>query len=235
MNRLPAFIERALQHPILPKSAVHALVQKAQAGDKKSRDSVVHCHLRYVYQLAYKHSAHAVLDDMAQEGIFGLLRAIDLWSPDFKTAFTTYAQFWVKAKMLRHFRDTTLMHVCKGKNKGASPVPAELFISIEAMTEGLQNGYNIPAARRIMASLVDQSASPEEQASLSQARQMVQDKIRLLSLPGREQQILGRIAGNEQKLVEIGDRLGISRERVRQLETRLKKTLHRELKVANAN
>lgn len=77
--------------------------------------------------------------------------------------------------------------------------------------------------------LADPHATAEEEVSATQYRQLLSEKMAdfALTLEGKEEVIFHQrlLAEEPLTLQEIGDQYGISRERVRQLESRLKKKL----------
>jgi RNA polymerase sigma-32 factor len=87
---------------------------------------------------------------------------------------------------------------------------------------------------RLLDVIADASGSPEEAAAGSEWRSFAKEKVQQFenTLSGKELQIFrSRLLAEEpQTLQEIGERLGISRERVRQIEGRLKKRLKDFLK-----
>jgi len=77
--------------------------------------------------------------------------------------------------------------------------------------------------------LADKRANTEEEVAATEYRQLVSEKMAKFArkLKGKEQVIFAKrlLAEEPLTLQEIGDQYGISRERVRQLESRLKKKL----------
>lgn len=65
----------------------------------KCRNYLVHHNLRLVYHVAKKHSlSPGEIPDIFQEGVFGLIRAIEKYRPQSGYRFSTYAYNWVDAK-----------------------------------------------------------------------------------------------------------------------------------------
>jgi len=92
---------------------------------------------------------------------------------------------------------------------------------------------------RLMDVLPDSGRNPEEAAAESEWRTFAKDKVQefAATLAGKELEIFQRrlVAEEPQTLQEIGDHLGISRERVRQIETVLKRRLKAFLKAQAAD
>jgi RNA polymerase sigma-32 factor len=77
--------------------------------------------------------------------------------------------------------------------------------------------------------IADKGATAEEEVATTEYRQLVSEKMAEFArtLKGKEQVIFTKrlLAEEPLTLQEIGDQYGISRERIRQLENRLKKKL----------
>ncbi len=91
----------------------------------------------------------------------------------------------------------------------------------------------------LMDILPDIARNPEEATAATEWRAFARDKVRQFAdtLKDKELEIFERrlLAEEPQTLQEIGDGLGISRERVRQIETRLKRRLKAFLKTQAAD
>jgi RNA polymerase sigma factor (sigma-70 family) len=84
---------------IIPAAEQVALCRRAQAGDRAARDALVVASMGLVYSVAkcWVRSAPGLeLDDLAAEGVFGLLRAIEKFDCDRGIKFATYAVHWIK-------------------------------------------------------------------------------------------------------------------------------------------
>ena len=74
-----------------------ALCQKAQQGCQAARDAMVEANIRLVTSIAKKyHGKSLVFEDLVQEGVIGLLLAVDKFDPSRGTRFTTFATPWIK-------------------------------------------------------------------------------------------------------------------------------------------
>ena len=73
------------------------LLRAARRGDRGARARVVDCHLPLVRALAARYRDFGLpLDDLVQEGVIGLLDAIDHYDPSRGPAFEPYARFRVR-------------------------------------------------------------------------------------------------------------------------------------------
>jgi RNA polymerase primary sigma factor len=195
----------------------------------------------------YRHG-NLSLPDLVQEGNIGLMRAADRFDYRRGFKFSTYATWWIRQAITRAMADTGRtvrlpVHVVEALNRLAKaerslaaeldrpPTLEELAgrtgATPETVAQLAQRGAPITSLDAPIAEnasfadlLSDTSASPEAHAVAGSTRQHVR---RLLdSLTERERTVLqlrfGFATGREHSLQETADRIGLSRERVRQIE-----------------
>ena len=72
------------------------LAKKAQDGDKKALEKIIHANLRLVIRNAFKNKNKGVpVLDLIQEGNMGLLIAIEKFDINKKYRFSTYSTWWI--------------------------------------------------------------------------------------------------------------------------------------------
>lgn len=76
----------------------------AKGGDTEARNQLLESNLSFVQQQANKiwgqsGSGRIDVDDLIQEGHFGLIEAIDRFDPERGTKFLTYAVWWIRKFM----------------------------------------------------------------------------------------------------------------------------------------
>ena len=79
------------------------LIQRAQSGDVWARNKVIENNMPLVKKIAAKSIQKSALSDsdLIQEGIFGLVTAIEKFDLTLGYKFATYATWWVKQAMFK--------------------------------------------------------------------------------------------------------------------------------------
>lgn len=231
------------------------LVRRAQAGDIAAREQLVDNLLPLVSALARRYRTEGLEQtDLIQEGIVGLLRALERYDPERGVPFAAFATWWIRQSLqdarsdfIRPFRlpPKALRQLSKLKSEHqriyqADRRSASVAELAERININLDQAQVLAAADARVRSLDEAMIGDEgELGSLGDmledplsaaAYEEVVDSIAgeqlraLLSrLTDRERDVVNARFGFDdepEKLVEIGERLGISAERVRQIEER---------------
>ncbi len=79
------------------------LILRAQKGDIYSRNLLIENNLPLIQKIAAKSIQSSALsnNDLIQEGIFGLITAIEKFNPEIGAKFSTYASWWIKQAMFK--------------------------------------------------------------------------------------------------------------------------------------
>ncbi len=87
---------------LLTREEEHRLLRDAQKGNNDSRDKLIFRNIKLVYNIASKYSCNNLSsEDIVQEGILGLLHAINLFNIETGNKFSTYATYWIKQSISR--------------------------------------------------------------------------------------------------------------------------------------
>lgn len=79
--------------------------ERMASGDRSAKDKLIEHNLRLVAHIIKKYySTAADQDDLISIGTFGLIKAVDTFSPEKGSRFATYASRCIENEILMHFR-----------------------------------------------------------------------------------------------------------------------------------
>jgi RNA polymerase sigma factor (sigma-70 family) len=100
-DALGGAINRALRRPLLSAEEERRLARRAAHGDLAARDRLVEANMRLVVAIARMHRGRGVPHaDLVQEGMIGVLRALESFDHERGHRFATYATWWIRRSML---------------------------------------------------------------------------------------------------------------------------------------
>jgi RNA polymerase sigma factor (sigma-70 family) len=244
------------RRPPLPEADERALVAAAKAGDDAARAQLIEAFLPLIASAArkYRHSGRVERVELLQEGVVGLLRALERYDVSLGVPFGGYAVWWVRHAMqqlvselnlpmvlsdraLRQLARVKEAHRFHLQEHGREPSAQELadaadltreqvdsLVAVEQPVRGLDEPLSAEDGNlgTFGELLVDPIAEDEYERVLG-GIEIAQLRSLLSGLDDRERMVLRArygLDGEEQTLREIGGRLGLSAERVRQIENR---------------
>jgi RNA polymerase primary sigma factor len=101
-DTLALFLDEIGRYPLLTAGQEVELAQRIEAGDAAARERMINANLRLVVHIAKRYQGQGLgLPDLVQEGMFGLMRAVEKfdWRRGFK--FSTYATWWIRQSLQR--------------------------------------------------------------------------------------------------------------------------------------
>ena len=101
-DSLDLFLRRARAHPLLTAAEEIELSQRIERGDLDAKDRMINANLRLVVAQARRYQGHGLpMEDLVQEGMLGLIRAVEKfdWRKGFK--FSTYGTLWIRQAIQR--------------------------------------------------------------------------------------------------------------------------------------
>lgn len=96
------FLNELRRFPLLTAKEEVELAKRIERGDRAARDRMINSNLRLVVSVARRYQNRGLsLIDLIQEGVLGLIRAVDKfdWRRGYK--FSTYATWWVRQAVQR--------------------------------------------------------------------------------------------------------------------------------------
>jgi RNA polymerase sigma-32 factor len=236
------------------------LIQSGGDGSSAAMSALIGSHLRLVLSMARRYVTRGLaLDDLVSEGVVGLCEAADRFDLGRESRFSTYAMWWVRARIrafvLKNRRVVAFPSTRNGRRvMGRSgvvgrelaakldrpPTTEELAKALDVTERDIEMvraafaGYDVSLSAPLetpwepIASSLETPESEVARAELSeQARSLVARA--LCTLDERELAIIEQrhLSAEPMSLRCLGERMGLSRERVRQLEVRAKEKLRR--------
>src|SRR2546421_4854493 len=101
-DSLQLFLNEIGRHPLLTAAQEVELAKRIERGDPAAKERMINSNLRLVVSIAKHYQGHGLsLLDLIQEGIIGLIRAVEKfdWRKGFK--FSTYATWWIRQAVQR--------------------------------------------------------------------------------------------------------------------------------------
>jgi RNA polymerase sigma-32 factor len=232
------------------------LARQWMLGDARAGVRLVEACLPFVISIALEYRRWGIpLEDIVQQGNLGLLRAAKKFDPDRACRLATYAAYWIRAEIreyvvrgyrvvrlgttkgerraLRAYRTT---HECDpealARVSGLTKERVEMLLPLLAARETSLDASTAdsgPAVERMMAI----GPSPEDEAEANERQARAEDAIAIALRELTERELLivreRMMSDDPVTLQELGNVLGVSKERVRQLEERARGKLRLRL------
>lgn len=246
--------ERFVRYPKskpLPYYIESRLVRLAQAGDEDARNRLWVQHLRLVLSVVNDFRIpEALIPDAVQEGALGIKKAIEKFEVERYNSFSTYAWRWIYQCIQRFLVGDLFL----------ARLPSYIFPEYmrfrrELLAAGTPDGERRVYDRwrsggktyhrvllvhamtgAVPAHLLDRATEPDapEEAAPDETdwKGLVADSLRVLHDREREVIILryGLSGEPAMSLEEVGKRFDLTRERIRQIQEKAERRLHRHLK-----
>ena len=235
-------------------SAPAIAYRSAVAALSSARERMVAANTKLVLSIARRYMGSGVaIDDLIQEGNIGLLKAIDKfdWRRGFK--FSTMAIWWIRQAISRsvadsafairlpvHCREDVLLIIREARSMGISfnehPSPGQIASRIgmkpskvASLMRAMSNPLSIEQLAAEWEERGEDAADPFADLDVKQMQERL--GAVLDRLEERQAEVMRLRAGigtdDPRTLEEVGQRYGLTRERIRQIEAKaIKRMLH---------
>src|SRR5918998_78798 len=108
MDSLQLLLREAGRYPLLKPSEEIELAKRIERGDLAAKERMINSNLRLVVANARRYQGQGLaLGDLIQEGMLGLIRAVEKfdWRKGFR--FSTYATLWIRQAIQRGLENTS--------------------------------------------------------------------------------------------------------------------------------
>lgn len=266
---LRAYLAEVRKHSVLSAEEEKQIaIHYVETKDPQAAERLVTANLRLVVKLAFQyHRQWANVLDLIQEGNVGLVHALSGYDPYKGVRFSSYAQYWIRAMILRFLMDNYRM-VRLGSTRAGRKLFFQLHKERERLlAEGIQPTTRLLAERldvaekeviaidqhlrapalsleapaageegRALGDLVpdEDGIDPSEQAARNQLGAVIRKQLATFraSLKDEREQIIWDerlVSPDPRSLSQLGKRFGVSKERIRQIDARIRKRLKAQL------
>ncbi len=249
-DALQLFLREARRTPLLTAAEEMELAKRIEGGDATARERMINANLRLVISIArrYQNQGMALLD-LIQEGVLGLMRAVEKfdWRRGYK--FSTYATWWIRQAVQRGVanqartirlpvhvveqqqriaRNENRLRVKLGRDPTDEEVGQAARLPAERVAEIRDAARTVTSLDRPVGEdgdtafgelLAAEGEEPWRELEIGTEETALRRAV--AELPERDREVVSLrygLDGEPMNLAEIGRRLGISRERARQLE-----------------
>ena len=264
-DALQLFLNEAGRYKLLTAEEEVELAKRIERGDLAAKERMINANLRLVISVARKYQGQGLpLGDLIQEGMLGLIRAVEKfdWRKGFK--FSTYGTLWIRQAIGRGLANSGRtvrlpVHIVARARKiqdaerklavelGRSPTEEEIAAFVELPLDevadirradrgptSLDQGVGEDGDTALGDLIAGDGPSVEEEVVAGIEDERLREAVD--TLPEAERDVItlrfGLDREQPQALRETGRRLGLSSERVRQLEDRALRRLAQDDAVA---
>jgi len=251
VDELGPLFRRALQHPVLTPAQERRLSRRIERGDCAAKRAMIESNLRLVVAIARPYRGRAVpFADLVQEGIIGLVRAVERFDHRRGVKFSTYATSWIRQAILSALADAKLIRIPPDARRQVAAIQRserelgfvaedELARHARVSRRSLRALRDVPRVAGSLDASPDGGSTPlselvvDERVAAPDLRLIGDETARELRcmlglLPARHREVVQRRYGLEggrpESHRDIGLRLGLCEARSRQLE---REALHR--------
>src|SRR5260370_2539598 len=179
---LAPLIKLIRAHPPFDRETELVVTRKARKGDQRAQEKLVVTNLSLVISVARKFMGRGVrLEDLVQEGNYGLLKAIEHFDPEKGNRFSTYAVWWIRAYITRCLKDGP--SAVRRPMPNGGPPPRDLSLAAALGPDGDSDATHLDR-------LADEGPGPDAQLMPSQQNENLRTAL------GKVRQRIGELASD---------------------------------------
>ena len=219
--------------PRLEREEELDLTRRAKAGDNQAVERLIQCHFPLLVKTALGFRRRGLpLEDLLGEATTGLLEAVRRFDPDRGFRFMTYAVWWVRRALVRavatQSRNVRIpRHRASASGDEALAWPREISLTDDGESD-TPRGFE---------DLLDSGDEPLDE-TVHRNQECSAVRAALDELPDRQRYVLeerfGLRTDEGRTLLDVAGDLGVTKERVRQIEGQALGKLERALRTTVA-
>jgi RNA polymerase primary sigma factor len=205
------------------------LAKRIERGDLSAKERMIESNMGLVYALAGHYRGRGVpFDDLVQEGVVGLIRAVERFDHRRGRRFSTYAAWWIRHSFMDALDKARPIRIpaAAARQRAQRDLPRVTASLDEPIGEDGTPLYEVIAD--------DDAQAPWQRAADVETQRQVWSMLRMM--PPRHREVLvrryGLVGDRVETHAQIGARLGVGEERTRQLE---REALHRLRELGGAH
>jgi RNA polymerase sigma factor (sigma-70 family) len=263
-DSIQIYLREIRKSPLLTSRQERDLAVRISRGDDSARNEMIEANLRLVVKIAKKYLHRGLaLSDLIAEGNIGLIKAVERFSPDRETRFSTYATWWIKQSIERAVANQSrivrlpvhvasdlgrLMRAAKALNQtlGREPSIEEIgeemkvssrdvhnLMELLRKTYSIENSLSDDSGYQLLDVIRDES-SEKPFTVIDHFERVAEIESWLKALSQAERRVISYrygLGGQEPMTLDaIGKVMGVTRERIRQIENKSLLKLRRIIK-----
>ncbi len=231
----------AINEPLITaEQEAIAIKNWQEKKDQKALEILIKSHARIAYSMANRYTNNTThMEDLAADGIIGLMKAADKFDPSRGTRFATYSRWWVmtcitqalpKVTQTVDISARTLIDSKMGRLEGPEKDRARAAVfGVIQLDAPISDDEGMTAIDLLECPQPNPEEASQIKSDADYRREMLMGCMSELN--DRERQILIRrkLANQSETLEQISSDIGVTRERVRQIESRAMAKLKRSL------
>jgi RNA polymerase primary sigma factor len=101
-SSLDLYLKEIQRYPLLSRKEENDLARRTREGDQLAREKLIRSNLRFVVSIAKRYAGHGVpLEDLINDGNFGLVKAAERFDPERGFKFISYAVWWIRQSIMQ--------------------------------------------------------------------------------------------------------------------------------------
>ena len=206
-------------------------VRAAERAYERAFALCIKTNMGLIYKVSAKHVRRARMkgleqEDLIQEGVLGMQRALETFAPERGISFSTYSYFWIYQTIDRAINNSGTIRVpirtqdltSRGKKEGKLGDRAREAGRIISLDEPVPSKGNGPSQDQAVIGDLVANHEPSPEDSYMQTEDHTSLTKAMASLTEKEVRVIEGRYVEEKTLEDVGASMGLTRERIRQIE-----------------